>query len=470
MRNFGANVAFSPRHCYAPRGEDEVLEILDRHARGQVRVLGALHSWSACAAVQDVALDLHHLDAVSVRRGPSGPRAEIGAGARIGSVLRTLHRAGLTLPTIGATTVQSFGGTIATATHGSGMPSMSHYVERLRVAAYDPHSARARIYDWEEGLELRAARCALGLMGVVLSAEVRCVPDYYVEELLTRRESLEEVLALERAYPLQQFVLLPYLWCYYAFQRRALEAPLRVRSGRYLYRAFKLIGVDVLYHLLLEVLLLRGDPRAIVRFYRHRVPHLLVSGRRVVDRSDHALTLQHQLFQHVELEVFIPAHHLAAAVALIRELISVFAGEQEDLSPSAAAEFARAGVGDLSQYRGTYVHHYPISFRRVLPDDTLISMTAGTAEPYYATSFFTYRRERKRAGYYAFAAMLARVLTRLYGARLHWGKHFPLDYQEVGHLYPDLPAFRTLCQRVDPNGVFRNAFARRVLGFDRLEY
>ena len=35
----------------------------------------------------------------------------------------------------------------------------------------------------------------------------------------------------------------------------------------------------------------------------------------------------------------------------------------------------------LDELRGMYTHHYPICIRRVLPDDTLISMTAMVAEP-----------------------------------------------------------------------------------------
>jgi hypothetical protein len=34
------------------------------------------------------------------------------------------------------------------------------------------------------------------------------------------------------------------------------------------------------------------------------------------------------------------------------------------------------------------------------------------------------------------------------------------------HLYPKLATFRSLCRRVDPDGVFRNTFVERALGFD----
>jgi len=117
----------------------------------------------------------------------------------------------------------------------------------------------------------------------------------------------------------------------------------------------------------------------------------------------------------------------------------------------------------LMQYKGSYTHHYPIACRRVFPDDTLISMTSDAKEPYYTISFFTYLKSKET--FYEYADFLARSLTVLYDVRLHWGKYFPLKYDEIKHLYPGLPEFRNICEHVDPRGVFQNEYTRRVLGF-----
>ena len=55
-------------------------------------------------------------------------------------------------------------------------------------------------------------------------------------------------------------------------------------------------------------------------------------------------------------------------------------------------------------------------------------------------------------------------MNKLFGARLHWGKHFPLSAVEIARLYPDLDTFRQICRNRDPDGVFRNDYTRRVLG------
>ena len=120
----------------------------------------------------------------------------------------------------------------------------------------------------------------------------------------------------------------------------------------------------------------------------------------------------------------------------------------------------------LLQQRGTFTHHYPIAFRRVLPDDALISMSSGTNEPYYSISFITYVEPRER--FFGLALFLARSMTALFRARLHWGKHFPLSNAEIESVYPHLEEFRRICRQTDPGGVFRNAYTDRVLGFSSM--
>lgn len=48
-------------------------------------------------------------------------------------------------------------------------------------------------------------------------------------------------------------------------------------------------------------------------------------------------------------------------------------------------------------------------------------------------------------------------------ARPHWGKLFTTSPLRLETLYPKLPDFRALVQRLDPDGVFQNAFLRGVL-------
>lgn len=476
IRNFGENVSFAPAHRYRPRSEEEVLEILDRHRDGGIRAVGTLHSWSDAPVSDDVVIHMDRLDRIELTRdgdagGDAGSvRVEAGGGCTVERLLRVLRRkAGSTLPAVGAVTKQTIAGAISTATHGSGRASMSHYIDAVRVAAFDPDSGRARIFEWSSGPELEAARCGLGCMGVILSVKFRAVPDFLVEETVVRYDSLAELLDDGRRHPLQEFVLMPWSWSWVAFNRREVAAASDGRASRLapLYRAYNRVNIDVNLHLITKALLSRlGSPRRIRAFWKRVAPRIVLRGVTVVDRSTAMLTLQHQLFRHEEMEVFVPASRVHEAAELVRRIACVFAGVADEIpGPGPLDADGSEALAIARGSRGSYTHHYPIFFRRVLPDDAMISMTGGAEEPYCTMSFFTYRKPEDRDDFYRFAELVARVLVRRFEARLHWGKHFPLRHEEISHLYPRLEEFRAICRRTDPAGVFLNAFTERVLDF-----
>lgn len=458
VTNFGGNVTFTPRRAYAPATEAEVLEILDRHARGKVRVVGARHSWNDGIVTDDALIDLRHFDSVHV--APDGT-ATVGGGCRIKHALRKLHALGdYTLPTLGLITEQTVAGAVSTATHGSGRPSFSGVVTGLRVAAYDPTGA-ARIYDWNEGdPELRAARCAVGCMGIVLAVRFRCVPRYDVAQTAVACVTLDEVLAEEDRFPLQQFYLLPHRWSYMVHRRALTPAP-RSWWAR-LHHVWWFLSIDVGLHLALKLLVSWLKSRRLTRaFYRHVVSRLVVKDRTVVDRGERILVMEHELFRHVEVELYVPARHVRAAAAFVRTVLAVSDGTSGMLPYELGAELERLGMREeLLRYRGTFLPHFPVTFRKVPAEDGLIAPSSG-GEVWYAVSVITYSRSVEP--FLAPASFLARAMAKLYGARPHWGKFFPLNAAEVEALHPGLPAFREHCRRVDPNGVFRNAFAERVL-------
>lgn len=468
ITNFGGNVSFVPKQRYRPQNEAQVLDLLNKHAYGKIRVVASLHSWSDVVESEDVIVDMSNFDNVEIGTAKNGEiLVTAGGGCVIQKLLDTIHsKTDSTLPSIGAVKVQTIAGVVSTGTHGSGKHSLSHYIDELRVAAYNAE-AKAKIYEWKDGPELLAARCALGCMGIILSVTFRCVPKYYVEETVSCYDTLAVVLAHESEFPLQQFILAPYLWSYFVYQRRmALTKPTTLGEivNTQLYRVYKKIAVDILFHVAVEVLLSLRNPDYIRGFYEKIFPRIVVQGKKVLDDSERTLTMRHQLFKHLEMEVFIPARHILKAADFVRYVTSLFAGTSETVPDNVASELNRIGMLEtLMKHKGGYTHHYPIFFRRVLPDDTLISMTSDSNEPYYTISFFTYLEPRTQ--FYEFAGFLASSLTPLYDARLHWGKYYPLTNDEIEPLYPHLEEFRQICQKTDPNGVFHNEYTQRVLGF-----
>jgi L-gulonolactone oxidase len=492
VENFGGNIRFTPNAVRIPRNEEDVLALLEAHKTGRIRVVGALHSWSDAAQTDDVLVDMRLFDWVSVpERGDSAIRVTVGAGCRLQRLMTILRtEASLTLPTVGAVMQQTVAGAISTATHGSGGPSLSSYVTAIRVAAYDGQGQPA-IYDWYDGERLQAARCGLGCTGIILSVTFTCVPEFTVSERVTVHDSIAPVLSAVAEHPLQEFALAPHAPTFVAYQRRV--SSLQPAGWKWwallLYRLYKLAVVDCFFHAALKILLLpcalgeggiAVSNRLVKGLYRGApllagLGTLLTGERGVVDRSDRTLTRKHHYFRHVEMEVFVPEAHVEEACALIRAITAVCANAPADMPETARHALAEAGLLDrVEAIRGKYLHHYPFYFRRVLTDDTLISMTSpgmshGTST-WYAIGVFCYLGRRRRQRYFEYASIIGFALLRAYGARPHWGKYLPmfpeaaLTSRDLEPVYPNLEAFRRQCAEIDPCGVFRSNYSWRVLG------
>jgi FAD/FMN-containing dehydrogenase len=465
VKNFGRNLNFRPAHYAAPTDEAALLTLIQQHCHGQIRAIGARHAWSDAIKTADVLVDLQHFQQIQIHPPDAGqnPTVTVGAGCRIKTILAQLNTQGLTLPAIGLIAEQTIAGAIATGTHGSGKHSLSHYVQSLRIASFDATGETAQIRTIESNPDLLAARCALGGLGIVTAVTLPCIPQYWVQEQATPCATIEAALAMEADSPLQQFFLMPHQW-EYVVQRRQIPAVPGPQGRTWLYRLYWLCNLDFGLHLLIKSFagILRSRP-LVHGLFRSLMPRLLLPDWVVVDRSDRQLLMKHDLFRHFEMEAFVPRSHLIAASHFITDLLQLADDANHKLTAPTALLLTQHGLQESAQaLRGSFTHHYPICFRRVLPDETLLSMTAGAIEDWYAISLITYANPRD--DFQAVADFLAHSLFALFQARLHWGKWFPFDQATVAQQYPQLAEFMAIRAQYDPNGVFRNQFIADKLG------
>ena len=258
LHNFGKNVLYDPQHRYAPRTEEEVLNILSRHGGGQIRVQGSGHSWSGIVEAGDVLLDLASFSNVAVGKGPIGHVVRVGAGATLDKLLSALRATAFDLPTLGAITRQTIAGATATATHGTGNASLSSLVQAVKLACYDA-KGDPFVKTISGGDELLAARTSLGCLGVILELTLEVEPRFWMEEQMRVHDSLESVLAEEAAWPQQQFLLFPYGWRWYAYHRRRITEP-NARALRRLrwFQAYDVLVVEWGLHALIKTVRLFG--------------------------------------------------------------------------------------------------------------------------------------------------------------------------------------------------------------------
>ncbi len=464
ISNFGKNVSFEPEKFCVPEAEGEVLALLSQHRGKKIRVVGRLHSWSKAIVGDGVVLDLHKLNDVRVEQRNGEPWAIIGGGAQIKHIVAELEdKHGLTLPSLGLITEQSIAGAAATGTHGSGMHSLSHYIDEVRIAHYDSETGEPVVRCITEGDELRAARCSLGCLGVVLSVAIRCRPQYMLEQHFQLVDRLSQVLDAEADFPQQQFYLLPYRWDYLIQHRR--KTTRKINGLTRLHRVYWFLTVDVGLHVVLVAMRRWLGTKSLIRmFFRYLVPIFLIRGWRVVDKSQYLLTMEHELFRHIEVEIFVLHQHLPTALEFVQQLLQFLDGDLEAIESETWKELARHGLDTSVRASKAYTHHYPVCVRKVLADDTLISMASNPTEAYYAISFISYDRPSERDSFFAFADLLVETTIRLFGARPHWGKYCPIDATGSKKLYPKLSEFLLVCEQFDSRNVFRNAWTDSVIG------
>ncbi len=402
--------------------------------------------------------------------------ADVGAGCPIKVLLQELRaRKNWTLPSVGFITEQTIAGAITTGTHGSGRHSLSHYVLSVRLARYDPERGQAVIEEIHSGDELLAARCSLGCLGVILSVRMQCRSAYNVEEHFSEYETLESLLAKEPTFPLQQFYLVPWRWTYFAQHRKETSGP--SSSLLPLYQWYRYLILDWGMHLLIFLCIHVLKSRTVLQsVFRWILPSFVVRQWCVTGPSNQQLVMEHELFRHVEIELFVQKPQLAKALDFLRQVLIVASRKpNERPSGTGALTIGSELVDDQAKEIGYYCHHYPICVRKVLSDATLLSMATpldtssplptsdnGSDGSWYSITLTNYHRGESRVTFERLARYLAREMAQRFSARPHWGKLCPLDPAELRALYPAFETFARIRDRFDPEHIFSNPWIDRL--------
>ena len=170
----------------------------------------------------------------------------------------------------------------------------------------------------------------------------------------------------------------------------------------------------------------RARPGFIPRL--NRLCSSLSGSRRVRDRSYRVFRTPRRV-PITEMEYAIPRDRASAAVRAVRQI-------------------AASGRFDVP---------VPIEVRFVAADDAFLSPANGDDRCYVAVHQF---RGIDWSGYFG---EVEKLLIDL-GGRPHWGKRHTQTSATLSTMYPDWERFATVRRRLDPDGLFANAYVDRVLG------
>jgi len=396
-----------------PTSVEEVAEVVA--AARHVRALGSRHSFHDLADSPGTLVVLDRLEVPTVV-DPDAGTVTVGAGVRYGELAIDLHAAGWALHTMASLPHIAVAGTVATATHGSGVtaPNLSAAVRGLEIVGA---GGEVRTLGPDDP-ELAGSVVALGGLGVVTRVTLAIQPTYDVAQEVWL--DLPWAGALDRfddlmasAYSVSLFTDwtgddVAQVWRKHRVDADGWTLP---EAGDVLTGARPAPG---------PVHPVPGpDPVACTQQegvpgpWHERLPHF---------RLDFTPSAGEEL----QSEWLVPREHAVAAIEALR------------------------GIGHLTS---------PLllisEIRTVAGDDLWLSTAHGGDR---VALHFTW--QPRRAEVDAVLPVIEEALAP-FGARPHWGKLFADEQRTLRELYPRWDDQVALLLRRDPEGVFANDFLTR---------
>ena len=273
---------------------------------------------------------------------------------------------------------------------------------------------------------LRAARVAIGALGVIYSVTLRTVPAYTINRVDSPKplaDTLDRLDELNAGTDHFEFYVFPHTETALCRESRRTDEPPAPRNRAAVYAQEVVLEnwVGQLFALAVRRLPSRAPQLA-------RIVSRGLGSSTKVDASYKVFASERHI-RFTEMEYAVPREHGRAMIERVLELAA-----RPDLAVA-----------------------YPIEVRFVAADDSLLSPAHERDTCYVAV-----HQDRKLDWNTYFRGVEA--IAAEYGGRPHWGKRHFLTAAELEPLYPRWGEFQAARARLDPGGTFANAYTDRVLG------
>ena len=203
--NWSGSLRFTPGKIETPPGEEELSALIRKAVRlgSHVRVVGMGHSSTPLVQTDDLLVSLKSFQGIE-SHSLEKREATIGTGMTVQDAGRALRDAGLATHNIGDVDMQTLMGAIGTGTHGTGfqLQNLSSMLIGMRMVTANGDIVE---YSFENDPQfLRAARVALGSLGIFTAIRLRLLPAFqlrrrewctHIDETLVH---LDELIATNR--------------------------------------------------------------------------------------------------------------------------------------------------------------------------------------------------------------------------------------------------------------------------------
>lgn len=425
--NWAGDQRCAPIAIERPASEDELVAVVTAAVdRGlPVRAVGAGHSFTDIACTDGVLVDTSSMGQV-IDADLSTRLVSVQAGVRLHALGPLLAERGLALENQGDIDRQSLAGALATATHGTGLrfPNLSGRVVGMRVVTASGEVVELSAESDPEGL--LAARVSVGSLGIASTVTLECVPLYTLRRHdlpLPLDDTLERLDNEVQSNEHYEFFVWPYARTALTRATKRSDAePTPTAAWR------RRLEEDIVENRVLDLVCRAGRllPRVTPRL--NRLMTSAISESYLEDRA-YKVYASRRNVRFTEMEYAIPRSHAREAIERVLALVE------------------RRQLPIL----------FPLEVRFAASDDAFLSTAYGRETCYVAVHQYT------RMEFESYFRGVEAIMNE-YGGRPHWGKRHYQTAATLQERYPAWDRFQAVRERLDPDGVFTNDYARRVLG------
>jgi L-gulonolactone oxidase len=427
-RNWAGDQVCRPYERLRPAGLEELADAVGAAAAAsrKVSVAASGHSFTEAAMIDGgTMIDAGALSGVIDADRSSG-LVKVGGGTVLARLNEELCQLGLAMENLGDIDRQTIAGAISTGTHGTGarLRNISSQVEGMELVLGD---GSVRSLSAGDDLELlRAARVGIGALGAISAVTLRCLPAFTlhrVDRPAPREEVLDSFQEKADAHDHFELFTFPYADSALVLERNRTDGPPRPRG-----RGAAFLNDVVLENWALEAVSAAGRafPRAIPALSRFAAR--LASGSTSTDRSDRIFANERRV-RFTEMEYGVPREHGPDAVRRV-------------------VEWVRSS---------RYPVFFPIEMRVTAGDDALLSPSHERDTIYIAV------HQYRGMGWRPYFEAVESIMSE-YGGRPHWGKRHFQTATTLPERYPRWADFQAARDELDPDRVFTNEYAERILG------
>lgn len=425
-KNWARNQQCAPARIHKPVSEQEIVRVVKNAAESgeHVKVVGAGHSFTGIALTDGHMIDAHDFNTV-LHHDKEKNQVTVQSGIPLHELNEQLWKRGLAMHNLGDIAYQSIAGATATATHGTGLKfgGLAAQITAMRIIA-----AGGSVIDCSPEKDadvFKAARVGLGALGIVSAVTLDCADAFYLQAVEQAErvddvlENLDENVQGNEHF---EFFWIPHTgWALTKRNNRTGQAP----NPRSRWREFR---DDIIYNnVLFNIVCRAGRMRpSLAPMLARAFP---TSGKvEYIDRS-YRVFASPRLVRFYEMEYAIPIEYAKEAFNRIRDFVK------------------ESGL-NLT---------FPVEVRFAQGDDISLSTAYGRDSCYIAIHVYEHTH------YHQYFSGVEDILDD-YGGRPHWGKLHFQKAETLAERYPEWEDFQKVRKRLDPNGMFSNAYLDRVLG------